>query len=211
MQKLTEEKRRLIITASIVGGALLLVMAGIITCAYLLYNKSTDNKFEIGISNKGINVTPEHVTALQEIGQWEFLSIADEEMVDTVRGGLFFDDKLVRIYYGTLRLGIDMSRMNPDRIYAKGDTVCVQLPAVSLLDEQFIDEARTRSFISEGSWSGDDREALYQRARQKMLRQCMTPQNISRAEDNAKAQLHIILRAMGFENIAINIDKYEHN
>lgn len=204
--KMEKKNVRILIIAAIAGAVVLLVAVFLATRAYLLYNTVTDNKLEIGISSNGIHVTPEQITSLQEIGQWEFLSIADEEMVDTVRDGLFIDDKLVRIYYGTLRLGIDMSRMDRDRIYTRGDTLCVQLPAIKLLDDNFIDEARTRSFISEGSWSGADREELYQRARQKMLRQCMTPKNISRAEDNAKTQIRVILRAMGFENTDIKID-----
>jgi hypothetical protein len=204
--KMEKKNIRILIIAGIVGAVLLLVAVFLVTRAFLLYNKVTDNKLEMGISNNGIHVTPEQITSLQEIGQWEFLSIADEEMVDTVRDGLFIDDKLVRIYYGTLRLGIDMSRMSHDRIYSRGDTLCVQLPAITLLDDNFIDEARTRSFISEGSWSGADREELYQRAKNKMLRQCMTPKNISRAEDNAKAQIRVILRSMGFENTDIKID-----
>ena len=204
---MTEERKRIITIAGIAGGALLLVAAIIYMFAYLLYNRATDNALELGVSNKGINVTPQHITALQEIGQWEFLSVADEEMVDTVREGLFIDDKLVRIYYGTLRLGIDMSLMTPDRIHARGDTVCVQLPPITLLDEHFIDEARTQSFISEGSWSAADREALYERARRKMMVQCLTPQNLRRAEDNAKAQVRIVLRSMGFEQVNVSIEQ----
>ena len=63
-------------------------------------------KTEVSIDvDQKINVTPEQIESIKAIGEWEFLSIADEEMVDTVRKGIFSDDHLVRIYYGTIHLG----------------------------------------------------------------------------------------------------------
>lgn len=53
-------------------------------------------------------LSPTQVESIENIGQWEFLSVSDEELIDTIRRGLLGDDQLVRIYYGTLRLGIDM-------------------------------------------------------------------------------------------------------
>ena len=49
--------------------------------------------------------TPTQITAMKEIGEWEFLVVHDEELVDTVRKGVFTDDSLIRIYYGTYALG----------------------------------------------------------------------------------------------------------
>ena len=57
-----------------------------------------------------IATTKTYVTAMRDIGQWEFLAINDEELVDTVDKGFFSDKELIRIYYGTLRLGIDEAR-----------------------------------------------------------------------------------------------------
>ncbi len=56
-------------------------------------------------------LSPTQIRTIENIGQWEFLSISDEELIDTTRHGFFGDDKLVRIYYGTLRLGIDMKEV----------------------------------------------------------------------------------------------------
>lgn len=46
--------------------------------------KIKDDSFTIGYSDK-IDDTPTIVEQMKEIGQWEFLSISDEELVDTVR------------------------------------------------------------------------------------------------------------------------------
>ena len=45
-------------------------------------------------------MTPSEIESIRRIGQWEFMAINDEELVDTVRKGFFSDDHLVRIYSG---------------------------------------------------------------------------------------------------------------
>ena len=107
-----------------------------------------------------IGLTPTQIVSIRQIGQWEFLSIADEELIDTVRRGFFSDDQLIRIYYGTLRLGIDLQQMKEDAISQEGDSINILLPPIKLLDQDFIDEARTQSFYESGKWSDTDRHDL---------------------------------------------------
>ena len=110
-----------------------------------------------------VEVTPATIASIKSIGQWEFLTIHDEEYVDTVREGFFSDDGLARIYYGTLRLGLDMSHLDDHAIRMEGDTVLVAtLPPVGLLDRHFIDEARTRPFYEKGRWEADARNDIRQ-------------------------------------------------
>lgn len=148
-------------------------------------------------------VTPTQIQSIRDVGQWEFLSINDEEIVDTVREGFFTDDYLVRIYYGTLRLGIDMSRLSDSAFIFRGDTLVLSLPEVGLLDSSFIDEARTRVFHESGRWTAADRERLYEKARRQMLAHSLSTQNKTIARDNADAQVRQMLRAMGFKNVEI--------
>ena len=55
-------------------------------------------KTEVSVDvDQKINITPEQIESIKAIGEWEFLSIADEVMVDTLRKGIFSDDHLVRI------------------------------------------------------------------------------------------------------------------
>ena len=150
-----------------------------------------------------VELSPTQIERIKAIGQWEFLTVSDEELVDTVRHGFFGDDELVRIYTGTLRLGIDMADVEEDWISTDGDTLRVMLPPVRLLDTNFIDEASARSFYESGRWTQADRKALARKARQKMLARCLTPQNIASAEQNATAQFHQMLRAMGFPYVSI--------
>ena len=156
------------------------------------------------ISHEGqVEITPTQIDSIRSIGQWEFLSIADEEIVDTVRHGFFGDDQLSRIYYGTLRLGLDLRTMPDDWITMDHDTVVVTIPSARLLDDDFLDEARTRSFIEECKWSEADRAALTRKAIYLMRRRCLTPANIRRANDNAKVQIEQLIRSMGFKFVKV--------
>lgn len=163
---------------------------------------------EVGLEvNEDINITPEQITSIKAIGEWEFLSIADEELVDTVRKGLFSDDHLSRIYYGTIRLGINLHQVEPGWVTASGDSLLVTLPAIGLLDRDFIDEARTKSFYESGKWSHQDREALYRRAYQKMLKHALTPENLQQARQNGEAQMQRLFQAMGYEHVSIRFSE----
>lgn len=158
-------------------------------------------------ADRRIDITPAQIQSIKDIGQWEFLSIADEELVDTIDRGFFRDKELVRIYYGTLRLGIDMGKINEKWITITDSVVNVTLPPIELLDRNFIDEAQTRSFFESGTWKPDAREALYRKAYSKMLARCFTPENIDIAEKNAKVQFTQFMKALGFNNTIINIEK----
>lgn len=146
------------------------------------------------------------IRAIEDIGEWEFLTINDEEIIDTVRHEFFGDAELVRIYYGTLRLGIDLREAGKEWIKTKGDSIIATLPPIKLLDDDFIDEARTRSFIESGSWTHADREALYQRAAAVMRKRCLTTSNIKSAQSNASRQFANLLRSMGYDNVSIRFE-----
>jgi hypothetical protein len=179
----------------------LIAFIGLCLSFWLLRSVQT-TEVNVEIDQK-INVTPEQIESIKAIGEWEFLSIADEELVDTIRKGIFSDDHLVRIYYGTVRLGINMHQVEPGWIKASGDSIEVTLPKIGLLDRDFIDEARTKSFHESGRWKAIDREALYWKAYRKMLKRCMTKQNIHSAKVNGESQFRQLMKSMGYDHIII--------
>ncbi len=184
-----------------IGIAVAVAAIVVVAVAYLV-KACSGNTVQV-VVNDNIDATPLQVIAMKRIGQWEFLSVDDEEMVDTVRKGFFSDDYLTRIYYGTLRIGIDLAKTKADWVRLKGDTVVVDMPPVALLDSNFIDEARTQSFFETGKWTDQDRANLYRRAVDRMHQRCLTPENMASAENNAQRQLYSMLRAMGYKNIVI--------
>ena len=191
------------LTAKIIFILVLIVVLFImITCAVKWVKTGTS--LQIG-ENKNIDLTPALIKNIEEIGEWEFLQISDEELVDTISRGFFTDSELVRIYYGVARLGIDLHQAEPQWLRVEGDSIIATLPPIVLLDRNFIDEARTRSFFEKGKWTDDDREQLYKRAYRKMLKRCMTTNNIKIAEDNARQQFTQFLRSMGYKKIRVDI------
>ena len=169
-----------------------------------------NNTIGIQTSDQGITISKAQIESVRNIGEWEFLAINHEGMIDSVRRGIFYDDQLVRIYYGTLRLGIDMHRVKPDWIVAKGDTIAVTLPPVGLLDEDFIDETRTKSFYERGKWTPEARKAMRAKAYRKMKADCLTKKNIEIAQNNADLQMRNIMKSMGFNNVTIRFDDNKH-
>lgn len=182
----------------------ILIIAVLVLVGVLLF--SLRKQPLVSVSSEGhMESTPVEVEQISAIGEWEFLTVSDEEIVDTVRHGFFGDDELSRIYYGTLRLGIDLSKADEQSVSVKGDSLSVRLPAVGLLDDHFIDEARTRSFIEEGKWSEADKAALTQKAARQMRRRCLTQANLKAAKENAQRQTEAFFKAWGYKHVKVTI------
>ena len=188
-------------------GIILLTILALILVG-TLYWLNKDNTVSVTTEEK-TTLSPTQVESIEAIGEWEFLAISNEELVDTVRHGFFGDDQLVRIYYGTLRLGINMKDVKQGWIQANAekDSIVCTLPPIRLLDNNFIDEARTRSFFEEGKWTGADRQALYDRAYAQMKKRCFTPANIRIAQRNARQQFRDMFKAMGFPNARVEFEE----
>ena len=182
-----------------------IIAVAVIACIIVLWwLKGCLSKTELSLDvDQGINITPQQITSIKAIGEWEFLAVTSEELVDTVRKGFISDDHLARIYYGTVRLGINMHQVEPRWIVATDDSITVTLPQPGLLDKDFIDEARTKSFYESGKWSHQDREKLYQKAYRQMLRHSMTAENLQNARENGEELFRRMMKTMGFEHVNV--------
>lgn len=180
-------------------------MVAVVAIFFWVKSALKSNYVEIG-SNEQIDTTPTQIQSIRDIGEWEFLSVSAEEMVDTVRKGFFSDDELVRIYYGTLRLGINMQNLSEDAIRVQSDTLQATLPKVTLLDNDFIDEAKTKSFYESGKWTPQAHQALYQKAHRQMLHHCLTKENLTTAQSNAESQLRNLFTQLGYKTITLHFE-----
>lgn len=182
-----------------------IIAVAVVACIIVLWwLKGCMSKTELSVDvDQSINITPQQITSIKAIGEWEFLAVNSEELVDTVRKGFISDDHLARIYYGTVRLGINMHQVEPRWIVATGDSITVTLPQPGLLDKDFIDEARTKSFYESGKWSHQDREKLYQKAYRQMLNHSMTKENLQHARENGEEQFRRMMKTMGFEHVNV--------
>lgn len=183
--------------------SIILFCAAILIIAFFwLRSCMKDDHIELG-ADTAIDSTPTQIQSIKAIGEWEFLSVSVEELADTVRKGILSNDELARIYYGTLRLGINTHQMEPGWLEAEGDTVRLTLPKIGLLDQDFIDEARTKPFFEDGTWKPEDREALYHQARRNMMIHGLTRENLAAAEENAREQIGNLMKAMGYKTVVI--------
>lgn len=188
-------------TKSLIRAKIALILAIILILSiggYFIWHATKNSNITVTKNNK-IDITPIQILSIEKIGEWEFLSISDEELIDTVRSGFLGDAQLVNIYYGTLRLGIDLSKAEEGWITLSADTIIAKLPPVKLLDENFIDETRTRAFIQKGKWKPSDYSALYNKAQYIMKKRCLTPAVWQSAEQNAETQMTKLLHSMGFK------------
>lgn len=192
--------RALLIKALLI--VVLVVVVVLVARHYINKVSSTSTMTEV-VKDEKIDITPSQIRSIEQIGEWSFLEINDEELIDTVRHSFFSDDELVRIYYGTLRLGINLKEAHEGWLVMQNDTLCAILPPVRLLDNNFIDETRTRSFIETGKWTHHDRKAMYNRAVQRMRRRCLTKKNYQLARDNARVQFEQMLRSMGYDKVRV--------
>lgn len=203
MKFLSQQIRKALAVKMTLVVVCLIVVAVVVGMCYKSVNESG---ISVGHTDR-IGITPVQVAQIKSIGQWEFLSIVDEELVDTVRRGFWGDSELSRIYYGTLRLGIDLHNVQDGWITMEEDTVVVTLPAIGLLDENFMDEARTQTFYEDGKWTEADKASLTRRAHEAMKRRCLTAANVRNAQLNAMAQFDNLLKSMGYKFSKIRFPK----
>ena len=162
-------------------------------------------------SNKQIDVSPEEIRKIKDIGQWEFLAIRTEELAELDEKALLGDKQLAQIYTGTVRLGIDMKKAPDDWFTAKGDTAVLYLPTVGLLDKNFIDEEQTKAFYEKGTWRAEDKNKLYALAYRKMMARCLTVDNLRATRQQATVQFSQIFFAFGYKYVIINYGSTTQN
>ena len=155
---------------------------------------------------KPIEQSPEEIVRLQAIGQWEFLSVEAEELVERHYSGLMSERDLVCIYRGTLRIGVDMRKLPSDWVEMKERSAILHLPQPSLLDENFLDESRTTVFFEQGVFRPEERDAMRTEAKDKMKKRAITAENLSIARRNAEAQFQKLFLAMGYEDVVVEFD-----
>ena len=153
--------------------------------------------------DKPIAQSPEEIIHLRSIGQWEFLSVESEELVERHHTGLMSDRDLICIYRGTLRIGVDLRKLPEDWVEVKGRNAIVHLPQPSLLDENFLDETRTTVFMEQGLFRAEEREAMIAEAKNKMKQRALTTDNLSIARRNAESQFQKLFHAMGYEDVIV--------
>lgn len=183
-----------------------LAVVALIVASVLLGKLHSTSSVKIE-TTRNIDATANQILSIRDLRQWEALSVECEEMVDTTEKHIFGNKSLVRIYTGTLRIGIDMSSAPRNWFTARGDTAFLRLPPVVLLNPEFINEARTRTFSENGKWDAAVYEALYQKARIKMLQRSFGIQQRQQAQQNIEEKFESMFRAFGYKEVVVEWQK----
>lgn len=202
---MTKEQKNLIIGVVVAVTVFVTVTFFVVKA---IVNKVGDMTPKVGITNTiTYEQTPIIIKSMRHIGEWEFMTITDEEVVERTRKNLILsDDKLVRIYYGTLRLGIDLEKLKDTAISIEGDSISILLPPVQLLDDDFIDEALTKTFYESGEWDSKTHKEMYAEAQSIMIRYAMNSENQEQTRQLAETQMRQLLQSLGFRHIIISFE-----
>lgn len=190
----------------------LVILLALIIIIYVIYRIRTAEAPIVQVTTNNvenkISLSPEQIKSIEDIGEWVFLTVEAEEMVDTVRKRMILkDDALSRIYVGNLHYGIDMRLLKGKNwVNCHGDTISVRMPAVKLLDRKFINEARTRTFYQEGKWDNKAMKALYDKAQRVMMKKYHTQPTVNKAKENARKELLSFFKSFGFNTVDLVFD-----
>lgn len=190
----------------------LIILLALCIIIYVVYRIRTAESPVVELTTNNVEnkiaFSPEQIKSIEDIGEWVFLTVEAEELVDTVRKNLILkDDALSRIYVGNLHYGIDMrSLRGKNWLTIHGDTLQAYLPSVQLLDRKFINEAQTRTFYQEGKWDNKAMKALYNKAQRKMMKRFHTQPTVNKAKENAQKELTRYFQAFGFKTVELTFD-----
>lgn len=191
-----------------IKAAAIIAVAAAVVCVVVWIGRGVaSSEISIG-SDSTINVTPERIAEIKRLGQWEFLTVEDEVVVDTIRyRHIVSDDRLTCIYHGTVRLGINLDHASADWISNHNDTIKVLLPAPSILDSNFIDEASTEVFYQNGRWGAYARELMYRRAVVRMKAFALSPENMKIVKEAATDRFTSLFKSLGAKDVTVTFDE----
>ncbi|GJG64131.1 hypothetical protein PRLR6014_06070 [Prevotella lacticifex] len=182
----------------------LIVMVAVLYMCHAAKSVTAGHQTEVVVTP-----TPVNLDSIRAIGQWSFLTVEMDEVVDTVDRGLFSSDRISVAYHGTLHYGINVAEARPGWVTIVGDTaVTVVLPPVKLLDDRFLDERNVK--VYEGRDDMDFinkptvRAALVRKAKAAMIRRGR--ENIPEARSKAETEVRRIFSQHGYKKIVVRFE-----
>lgn len=189
--------------AAVVAVCLIVVVAVLYMC-HAAKSVTAGHQTEVVVTP-----TPVNLDSIRAIGQWSFLTVEMDEIVDTVDRGLFSSDRISVAYHGTLHYGINVAEARHGWVTIVGDTaVTVVLPPVRLLDDRFLDERNVK--VYEGRDDMDFinkptvRAALVRKAKAAMIRRGR--ENIPEARGKAETEVRRIFSQHGYKKIVVSFE-----
>ncbi len=189
-----------LVTEEMVKSPIFWVVIAIGLVVYFLFFRNSSDGGKTG----KIDATPDCITSIKEVSEWEFLTLQMEEFVDTTISKKLSDCQSVKIYSGTAKLGINTQKAGKNWIVCEGEKATITLPAIELLDKNIIDDTKTRTFYENGTISASVKEKMFQSAKRKMKATATQKENIKAAEENAKEEFKNIFTALGYKTVKVS-------
>ncbi len=192
------------------GIILLLLLAGVIFLAYKfdLFPKRT---LKI---DKTVNVVDE----VQKIGEFSTVCYYEEVVVKNTKsseinnsylGSLVkadFQDQLVVIARGKVKVGFDLTKLGKDDLVVRHDTISVNLPPVEVFDV-IVNPSDYEVYVEDGTWSHDEVAQLTASGKDQILQDAKNFNILQKAEENGLVKLKELFVALGFNEVILNVQK----
>lgn len=154
-----------------------------------------------------VTPTPVNLDSLRAIGHWQLISVEMNEVVDTIDKGLFSNKRISVGYHGTLRYGIDLSKVREDWVRTEKDTIAIiVLPRAELLDNHFLDERNVKVYDGRDDMNFINkpqvRAALVKKAKERMASR--GEQFIPKAQDKAGEEMQRLFHSHGYKQVNVS-------
>lgn len=182
----------------------LLIVFGFLIFLYFKCEKP----IEVDENNKTV-IGPTIISQIKGNGDLCLREIHAEEL-GIIKG---ITGKLIKRYHGTIRLGVKLENISDNCIKydsAKNKLTCY-LPKITMLDSDFIDESKTETLCDDAitRFSNNDLNQCFEQARQKMIDNNFTPENIKIAEDQGIKEIKKIIDNNNFKGeIEVKFGEY---
>lgn len=167
-----------------------------------------------GTSSTSINVSrPAVIKQLQALNRYETASYTIEKIIDAGTSGnkfqeFFYGDRLLLIAHGQVVAGFDLSALKEDDIKLEGQTLTLNLPKPQILYTKLESDKtrvydRNQGILNQGD---KDLESKARQAAEESIKEAACTEHIlDKASENARNQLSILLKSLGFQTVILNI------
>ena len=176
-----------------------LIAVVIVICAALVYKILTSSFFRPG--TEVISVGYIKAGELESILQIRAIQVNETCRIDTIREGVFSDDRLICSYEGTINIGIDFADTTRNWATQDNGRITLKCPCLKILNKDGWVITGSSAPIESGSWSNQDLKNISYRANAH-LKQKAT-KYFSDAEANIRTQLTTKLKSMGYKDVKI--------
>lgn len=176
------------------------ILAGLFISRFFIYGPKPRTFDSVAVIRQ-INSLSELVTVEFVIEKVEGLEVPSQHIVGQLLGS---ENRLLMLAHGTVKAGIDLSKLKPEDIRISGKTITLRLPNAQITDA-YLDDTQTKVIDRQTGLLAPSDKDLEQTVRQNAvddIRRAARKGGIIReADERARRQLKNLLLELGFEKV----------